>query len=315
MNRDDLYHITRTQIQKYITENYVFLDLPYYSNVGDVLIWEATLQLLKKVSHRCVYSCSVETYRKPKIKKNTILLFSGGGNFGDLWEKHQTFRHRVMDDFPENPIVQLPQSVWFEDKEKMLLDIQYYAMHKAPIVICLRDKQSFDIISSNYKNVTPVLMPDMVLALDINKVLKRNRIKTENGKGVLYFRRDDKEFVEQTIDISYDAEGDWPCRRNEIKWVRKHKELMDSLEKKKVPEKMRLRICHLYHRYIIKDAYMRNGIRFLMPYRTIYASRLHAAILGWLLGKEVFVIDNSYHKCSGVYDLWMNDWTNVKMTQ
>lgn len=311
MKNNNNYHLLYSALQELVTNDYVFLDLPYYPNVGDVLIWEAALQLLKKIRYRCLYSCSIETYKKPQIKKDTILLFSGGGNFGDLWENHQIFRHKVMEDFPENPIVQLPQSVWFEHNENMLEDIHYYANHKTPVTICLRDKQSFEIINSNYTNVKPLLLPDLVLALDIDKVLRRNRIIRQSGAGTLYFRRDDKEYVENDLNIPFDEEGDWPCRRYTIKWVRKHEQLMERMEKIHTPKRIQRGITDWYYRYIIKDAYLRNGIRFLMPYREIYATRLHAAILGVLLGKQVYLMDNSYHKCSGVYDLWMRDMVNV----
>lgn len=309
----DNRHMLLSSLQKLITNNYVFLDLPYYPNVGDVLIWEASLQLLKKIRHRCLYSCSVETYKKPRINKDTILLLSGGGNFGDLWAGHQAFRHRVMEDFPDNPIIQLPQSVWFEDEENLKKDIQCYKNHKGSVTICVRDKQSFDIIQSNYTNVKPLLLPDMVLALDIEKVLKRNHIKKTLGEGCLYFKRDDKEFNSRDIEITFNAEGDWPCRSYDIKWVRKHNDLMHRLEQIKIPKSIRLKITDWYYRYIIKDAYLRNGIRFLMPYREVYATRLHAAILGWLLGKKVYMLDNTYHKCSGVYDMWMKGFENISL--
>lgn len=313
MIKNQFHNILFSCINDLIVDDYVFLDLPYYPNIGDVLIWEATIQLLKKIPHRCVYSCSIETYRKPQIKKNTILLFSGGGNFGDLWETHQKFRHMVMTDFPENPIVQLPQSVWFEDKANLLLDVQYYQKHRAPVTICLRDQQSFDTINKNYVNVRTLLLPDLVLALDIDKVLKRNKLSTSEGVGTLFFRRDDKELVDKKLDVSFDACGDWPCRHYTLKWIRKYNKLIKQLEKMRVPAMVRFKITELYYRYIIKDAYLRNGIRFLMPFHTIYATRLHAAILGVLLGKQVFLIDNSYHKNKGVFDLWLKKMNNISM--
>lgn len=313
MNQSELYEILLKAINNIVTNDYVFLDLPYYPNVGDIMIWEATLQLLKKVKHRCLYSCSVETYRKPHIGQEVILLFSGGGNFGDLWGKHQPFRHRVMEDFPYNPIVQLPQSIWFEDEENLKKDVQYYKNHGASVTICTRDKQSYDIIRRNYSNVRPLLLPDLVLALDIEKVLKRNKLGKISGEGTLYFKRDDKEFAGDRLDIHYDQEGDWPCRSYDIKWVRKYNNLMKRLEQMNVPKRIQLKITDLYYRYIIKDAYLRNGIRFLMPFREVYATRLHAAILAWLLGKKVFIIDNTYHKCSGVYNLWMKDFENISI--
>ena len=184
MEKNNNYQLLYYALQDIVTNDYVFLDLPNYANVGDVLIWEASLQLLKKMRHRCLYSCSIETYKKPRIKKDTILLFSGGGNFGDLWERHQEFRHQVMEDFPENPIVQLPQSVWFEKEDNLKKDILCYKKHIGDVTICVRDKQSFDIIQTNYANVKPLLLPDMVLALDIDKVLRRNMLKKEYGERI-----------------------------------------------------------------------------------------------------------------------------------
>ena len=310
---DNIKALLESAVKKLVTDDYIFLDLPYYPNVGDVMIWEATLQLLKDIQYHCLYSCSVETYRKPHINKSTILLFSSGGNFGDLWEKHQRFRHKVMADFPENPVVQLPQSVWFEDKSKMHDDIQCYQNHKAQITICLRDQQSFNIISKNYPNVKPLLLPDIALALDINMVMRRNNIHSKEDLGVLYFKRDDKEFVDCHLSIRCDAKGDWPCISQMISSVLKYKNLMARLKRVRIPEQVRLKVTDWYYFYIIKDAYLCNGIHFLMPYHTIYASRLHAAILGVLLGKHVIMLDNCYHKCSGVYNLWMKDIANIKL--
>ncbi len=309
----NIHNLLYSKISELVTDDYILLDLPYYANVGDVLIWEATLQIMKKTHHRCLYSCSIETYRKPHINNNIILLFLGGGNFGDLWEEHQKFRHQVMMDFPNNPIVQLPQSVWFEDETNMNLDIQFFQNHKAPITICLRDQQSYNIINNNYSNITPLLLPDMALALNIDRVLKRNKLTIKKGNGSLYFLRDDKELVKNNIELPFDAEGDWPCRKYTIKWVRRYENIMKSLEILHVPSRIQQVITRYFYRYIIKDAFLRNGIRFLMSYRIIYATRLHAAILGVLLGKKVYIIDNTYHKCSGVYNLWMKNIDNVAL--
>lgn len=300
-------------INRLINEDYAFLDLPYYCNVGDILIWESTEQIMKKIKHRCVYSCSVETYRKPKIGKNIILLFSGGGNFGDLWEKHQIFRHKIMEDFPSNPIVQLPQSVWFECHEKMLQDIQYFNKHKAPITICVRDKQSFDIIKNNYNNVTPLLLPDMVLGLDIDRLLRKLRINRTKGEGQLYFKRDDKEFVEHSSYFPFDAEGDWPCRQNTPPIVDTTEKFINMMKKIHMPTSIRLTITNWIFHHIIKKKLLKDGINFIMPFSTIYATRLHAGILGALLEKKIYLMDNSYNKLSGVYNLWMKDMKNIEL--
>ena len=51
----------------------------------------------------------------------------------------------------------------------------------------------------------------------------------------------------------------------------------------------------------------------LGAYKTIYTTRLHAAILGALLGKKVVFMDNSYGKNRGFYETWLKDCDAVKM--
>lgn len=313
MTYKESYSLLFSSLRNIIQDDYVLLDIPYYTNVGDVLIWQATLDLFKKIRHKCLYSSSIETYKKPKINNNVIIVFSGGGNFGDLWGRHQDFRHRVLEDFPNNPVVQLPQSVWFESQDNLNKDIDCYKQHKGTVTICLRDQQSYDIISTNYPFVNAQLLPDLVLSLNIKRILRRNRLKWIIGEGTLLFKRKDKEAVQFCSSVDADAQGDWPCMEYTIKWERKYNGLMDWCYRHHIRSRIQRAITKWYYRYILKDAYIRNGIKFIMPYRTIYATRLHAAILADLLGKQVYMIDNSYKKCSGVYNLWMKDHKNVTL--
>lgn len=39
-----------------IDNDYVYLDLPYYNNLGDVLIWEGTKCFLQTLPYKCLYA-------------------------------------------------------------------------------------------------------------------------------------------------------------------------------------------------------------------------------------------------------------------
>lgn len=312
MNRVECKKLLTDFFEEYITNDYVFLDLPYYTNVGDVLIWQSTLDLLKDIPHKCLYSASIESYLKPEISKDVIILFMGGGNFGDVWKRHQNFRYKVMSDFPENPIIQLPQSVHFTDNSLLHNDIDFFAKHKGNITICLRDKKSYGIILENYLNVTAKLLPDMVLSFDIEKYSRK-----KDGRGILYAKRHDSEKTNYNESLIPENAviADWP-----------------SMEK--IPLSMRIYyifqrcsshadsvLCsHLYNvaadfyfRYFFKRQIIKSGINFLNGYSEIYSTRLHVAILAALLEKETYVFDNSYGKIKGVLDLWTKDWKKLKM--
>ena len=295
--------------------DYILLDLPYYSNVGDVLIWQSTLDVLKDLPYKCLYSSSIETYIKPKIKENILIVFLGGGNFGDLWERHQLFRYRVMNDFPNNPVLQLPQSVCFESDEKMKRDIAFFSNHKGKITICLRDKKSYETVTNFYKNVEAVLLPDLALSFDLKGFCKKNNIDTQNGSGNLLVLRNDKEktTVRAKSLPNMTKVGDWPSIEYDLPEMRRYFEIDRYMCKYHIPLSLRNKFTDFYFKWRIKNAIIISGIRFLSLFANVYSTRLHAAILSSLLGKKTYIIDNSYGKNSGVFELWMSDLKNVSM--
>lgn len=312
MNKVDCKKVLTDFFEEYITNDYIFLDLPYYTNVGDVLIWQSTLDLLKKLTYKCLYSASIESYRKPKISKEVIILFMGGGNFGDVWKRHQVFRHKVMSEFHENPVIQLPQSVCFKDENFLREDVDFISKHKGDVTICLRDKKSYDIIYNNYKTVSAKLLPDMVLSFDVEKYAKHY-----DGNGFLYVKRRDSEKTEynETIIPKDAVVADWPTMEQRSFGLK----VYDKFQKVNLFIDRRLR-SHLYNiaadfcfKRFFKNQIIKSGIKFINKYKTVYSTRLHVAILAALLRKETFVFDNSYGKIKGVYDLWMQDWQTIKM--
>lgn len=305
-------------IKKFLADNmsdYILLDLPYYSNVGDVLIWQSTLDLLGELPYKCLYSSSIETYSKPKIKDNVLIVFLGGGNFGDLWERHQIFRYRVMNDFPNNPILQLPQSVCFESDIKMEYDIDFFSKHKGKVYICLREKKSYDIIVNNYKNIEAFLLPDMVLSFDVEQYCRKHNILIKEGKGSLLVQRNDKEKVEITMDKLPDSLkiSDWPSMDVTLPEMSRYHIINKYMNKLRLPVFIRYKVTDWYFKQIMKDAIIKSGIKFILPYDVVFSTRLHAAILAFLLGKRTYIVDNSYGKCSGVYESWMCEFRNIDM--
>lgn len=59
--------------------------------------------------------------------------------------------------------------------------------------------------------------------------------------------------------------------------------------------------------------FIKIGIDFINEYGVIYTTRLHIGILGLLLGKQVFFLDNSYGKLSGFYNSWLKNIKNASL--
>ena len=290
-------------LSKLITDDYILIDLPYHYNVGDILIWQSELDLLREMPHTMLYFSSKETFIKPKIGENVNIVIHGGGNFGDIWKNHQDFRLKILELFPNNPIIQLPQSVYFHDRDYLMQNISAFSKHHGKIDICLRDRRSYEFIRTHFINVETHLLPDMVLTMDLSRYQKQYK-----SARTLYLRREDCEYVplQEGILPSVIEICDWPKMSG-------HKLLsrllyLDNRFHSTFFRKMANQIFSLY----IKKQVIKGGINLLEPYDTIYTSRLHGGILGYLLGKKVYFIKNEFYgKLEGVYDLWLRDKPNV----
>jgi len=204
-----------------INDDYIYLDLPYYTNVGDILIWKGTEEFLKKNSYKCLYRASIETYIKQKISKNVIILMQGGGNFGDLWRRHIEFTLKIIKEYPDNRIIILPQTVHYEDSDVMMNDAHIFSGHKN-MTICARDNNSFELLNKYYSKNKIILVPDMAFYIS-SDFLERYSAKEENKS--LFFKRKDKEYLEydykKWIDNSVSLEEhEWPSMEKK-NWLRK----------------------------------------------------------------------------------------------
>lgn len=288
-----------------ITRDYWLLEVPYYPNVGDSLIWQGELDFLRAIPHRCKGMFSLGTCpRNIKIKPTDIIIFQGGGNFGDLWPRHHNFKLEIVARFPHNKIVFLPQSVCYRDYGK-LNDCMRLLRNADNLVVCARDHASYELLQSYLPDAVK-LVPDMAFSISPGRFHK-----CWAGSGELLILREDQELRRDALidEISHRPNikiCDWP-----------------SMNASDFPSwlMMALQSCR-YHVGSIADMYARmfyrrylisSGINLIMPYETVYSTRLHGAILGLLLGKRVVLIDNSYGKNRAVYETWMKDVPNICM--
>lgn len=308
-------NLLRKNLRELVQNDYILLDLPYFANVGDVLIWQSALDLLAELPNKCLYSSSIESYRKPKIGESVVILFMGGGNFGDLWIRHQHFRQRVLADFPRNPIVQLPQSVCFKNQEFLKKDIDAFAQHGGFVTICLRDEKSYNFIKDNYRNVEARLMPDMVLGFDVTKYVGS---KSVSLGGKLFVVRNDIEKSESDFKSLVPKDvvhRDWPTLEKKPTYIVVYVFFQRVLNRVDMLFSTHLckNVADFCFKKLFKKRIITTGINFINQYDEVYSTRLHAAILAVLLDKTVVAFDNSYGKINGVYNLWMKELTNIKM--
>jgi len=297
----------------------VYLGLPYYTNIGDVLIWQGTECFLKRIEMECLYRASPSTYSEKRIWKiinkrdnlscEVLFFLQGGGNFGDLWEEQQNFRRKIINDFPNNPIIILPQTVFYDDTDKMKMDVELFAKHKK-LIICARENKSYEVLKENFHNKI-ILVPDMAFCIPSNGLKK---FQSKPKKRVLFLKRNDKELNDTVNYLEIISETkidicDWP-----------------SMEKRKISSfflwrfmwatsivpNLFSKLTDIYAYYFFRYDMIKIGIKFLSEYKKIYTTRLHVAILCCLMEKPYLFFDNSYGKNKSFFETWLSDLDTAK---
>ena len=296
-----------------INSNYVLWDLPYHINMGDILIWEGELDFLKRTSFSLLNSGSAYTVKYPRLKKDVIILLHGGGNFGDIYRSSQDFRNKVIEKYPDNRIIILPQSIHYNDENVLIKDMAIFQKHK-DLYVCVRDEFSYNTLSRFLNEKKLLLLPDMAFCIDSKKLIAKHSNK------VLFMDRVDCEAVKhQKLNFSYDIISDWPSFEHEnilTKVLRQDVFLQQVFNK--VKYKLGVDICKNFSKRLdsfmerdVKPFLLDEAIRFINQYDVIYTTRLHGCILGVLLGKEIHLMDNSYGKNKRFFDEWLEHYNNI----
>jgi len=299
-----LHNEILVKISPLIDHDYWLCEVPHYSNVGDMLIWQGELDFLKSIPYKCKGMSSFNSLRLPKIGKDELILFQGGGNFGDIWKEPHEYRRRIMELNPTCRFLVFPQTVWYEDEKNLRADAEFYS--RFDCTICARDNASFALLEKHFKNKI-LLVPDMAFCIDMAKWW-RNYLANRP----LVLKRNDKELnvtdALKNVLTGIDADVcDWPPmeRYTLIDRVR------DAIRcrSRKLGFLYEPYMYHVYRPYLI-----RSGIQLINSHTDIYTTRLHACILSILLGKgKVVFFDNSYGKNRNFYDTWLKDCESVKM--
>lgn len=304
----------KAKLKRYIEENlsevidgnYVLWDIPYYSNIGDILIWEGTLEILKKIPYRCLQQASKETCTFPKLSEKIVIILAGGGNFGDIYPIHQEFRKKVIEKYPRNKIVILPQSVWYRSHKLLASDIEILKNHQN-LTIFVRDEYSYNLLEPKLEDKIQ-LLPDM--AFGIERKWKNNK-KSPNK--ILFLKRIDAELSKDTpikyIESQNVEVRDWPTFESSPFFQK----IMSAFVKLSESTQIVIikKITDLYGRFVYRPIMVKLGFGFLIKYKKIYTTRLHVLILGLILNKEILYIDNITGKLSAFSKTWLSDVTSV----
>lgn len=306
----ELKTIIVEELTPLIKNDYVLLDLPYYSNVGDSLIWQGEEDFLNILPYKNLHRASADTFDFRNFGSEIIILMQGGGNFGDIYPKHQIFRKKIAEKYPNNKIIIFPVSIHYSDSSSFLEDAKVLGCHD-DLTICVRDKKSLQTLKENFTN-NSILLPDMAFCIDIF-FLKQFFSQRINDKDLL-IKRTDKEL---SVDSNYENYLNKKNKTVILDWPSKQKgNIEHQIVCKPIHPKTPFKcFANYYALNIYKNYLIRTGVVFISSYNYMYSTRLHGAILSVLLNKPFTFFDNSYGKNKGFYDAWLSDVEDIKFIQ
>ncbi len=283
---------------------------PNHWNLGDTAVWAGQRSVLRRLGVGVAYVCDFRTYRPDALRRalpDGPILLSGGGNFGDVYANEQGLRDRILDDFPDRTVIQLPQSVWFRS-EAGLDTVRRRCERSGRFVMMVRDRSSADLVRARF--AVPVhLAPDMAFglpdlrprrqapAVDALWLLRRDieasghAIRRAAARGAPGAVRDWTRpgFGHPGASWAANARAQWsswPLRwlprvllRGREAWIERSFENLARLR-------------------------MEIAIRLLSTARVVATDRLHGHILALLLGIPHVCLDNSNGKVRHFHETW-----------
>lgn len=307
------------------------LNYPNHINLGDHLIWLGNLfYLTGSLGTRVAYAASTVEFSPLELAAATDtnpvpILLHGGGSLGDLWYSHQQFREQVIQRYPDRPIVILPQTMYFQDGEKLAQAARIFNAHPA-LTIFVRDLVSYAAAQEAFYNCQVELAPDTAFQLtglaDFPMPPPR--------RGILYHCRTDAELLTQAgltqlplpVEMSdwQPYEDHWLMgsaafplkqtvatviregwqrgpRRPREWWSRR------TWEGSFCPDTL-LNSVYNPLRQRQSWSFVHSAVYQFRQYQLIITNRLHGHILATLLGIPHVFLPNNYHKNQAFYDTW-----------
>jgi len=317
-------------------ERCALLDYPLHPNVGDHLIWIASLLYIERINGTKVsYTAPMNDFSLEAMKGaigDGPIIFPGGGNLGDLWPSHQRLREWVIASCHDRPIYILPQTVHFISEMALNRAARIFNAHP-DITVFVRDRKSYDLCQRWFHQCKILLAPDMVFHLSD---LQLPLYSEFNRDSKLFLCRTDSELNQEFGSIDGVVEGlitqewfafgevgfrkawNWPTwlwqipgastvlggfwrRRPESTEERRSRQEWLSIH----PQSSTLDLED--ERTLRSWGYVHDAICQLNRFPLVISNRLHGHIMSILLGIPNVLLPDSYGKNEQFFDTWTQD--------
>lgn len=271
----------------------LYFGVPMHPNLGDLAQCICIRKFLKEnypeykiveIDSK-VYMNSKSNLRrkmKPKVKKENLIFFQSGYCTQDLGGIEDLMHQAVINDYPDNKLILLPQTIFFKTEERKKQASKVYDAHKH-LLFLARDQVSYNIAKEMFPNLPIKAFPDIVTTMIGNYNFN------EEKKNILFCLRNDIEKFYSNEEI------------NRLKDKLKKFETIDEIDTT-ISEPMNANSKNL-------EEYIINYIKKLAKYKVVITDRYHGTIFSLIANTPVIVIKTTDHKVTtgvdwfkGIYD-------------
>ncbi len=308
----EIQNRTRTILSNLLsgTESVALLDFPSHQNAGDSLIYAGQVNYLNQLGIEIRYLADIFRYDKrdlDQIAPGCPILLQGGGNFGDRWPIFQEFRQKVVLENPSRRIIQLPQSIDFADPQLRENSQIAFREHK-DLTLMFRESRSVKEGTRLYGSTAQVVFcPDM--AFGVGKLYRVHRPEVD----VVMLLRQDSE--SRHIDVSTQGgpseyRADWGLRGLEsLGWRIARLPAQLSRHAGFLRPLLYPVVARGYQAQCALNIFAAR--KMIERGRVLVTDRLHATVLGALIGMPVIALDNANGKISSIYSEYLHKFDNV----
>ena len=260
----------------------VLIGSPIHGNLGDHAISIAEKRMFENISNYDFVEIPGSYYNLMKnemsnyVHSEDIILITGGGFIGTLWPNEQDMVNSIIENFPSNRIIILPQTFYFSNDDmgkKELNKMQKLVKKHHDIHIFTREKKSYDFCMKYFYFANTIeLVPDMVISLKYMNSFDR--------KGILLCFRTDKERVidDKSLNELYNKFDGLILKTDTV----------------------------INHRISLKKRkyYLKNKLLEFQKSKLVVTDRLHGMLFAAITGTPCIAFNNLSHKVKGVYE-WL----------
>ncbi len=279
-----------------------YLGAARHANLGDLAQSVCIRKWLKKhykqevieIETNAIVNTRFSVLKKMKevIAEDDIIVFQSGYTTTDLGGFADEMHRVIMESFPNNAMLMLPQTIFFKNKDNESRTSKCYN-NKKNLLYLARDKVSYEKALKMFPDLTVKLYPDIVTTLIGTMKFNYSR------EGILFCCRNDEEKLYSDEEIAA-----LKHRCEKITFI-------DQTDTTKCSNRKDI-INH-------SEEFILNEIDKYAHYKLVVTDRYHGTILSLVAGTPVVILKTTDHKVvtgadwfKGVYDEYVNVSDNLE---